>query len=253
MGVGLVVDGGALALLLQPQHEDGFLQLAKGCDAVICCRVSPMQKAQVCYGVGSRCCGTDMGFMLHGVTGRRKEGRSKHCCMIITPYVHGWQCIHTHGLSKVSMLMFDALSNALPCYRAGRHAAQTQGRSRHAGNRRWRQRRVHDPGRAHRRGHQRARGPCSCTSCRLCFRTVPLPGAVAAAARAPELPSLPGGRAVCLLQKRGLRELLRAVLHLLRYACTMPLDRHSLNRAHFAVGTYMQLMPQAAARRGEPA
>jgi len=52
MGVGLVVDGGALALLLQPQHEDGFLQLAKGCDAVICCRVSPMQKAQVCYGGG---------------------------------------------------------------------------------------------------------------------------------------------------------------------------------------------------------
>jgi hypothetical protein len=47
MGVGLVVDGGALALLLQPQHEDAFLDLAKSCDAVICCRVSPMQKAQV--------------------------------------------------------------------------------------------------------------------------------------------------------------------------------------------------------------
>lgn len=46
-GVGLVVDGGALALLLQPQHEDAFLGLAKSCDAVICCRVSPMQKAQV--------------------------------------------------------------------------------------------------------------------------------------------------------------------------------------------------------------
>jgi hypothetical protein len=47
MGVGLVVDGGALALLLNPQHEDAFLELAKSCDAVICCRVSPMQKAQV--------------------------------------------------------------------------------------------------------------------------------------------------------------------------------------------------------------
>ena len=46
-GVGLVVDGGALALLLHPQHEDAFLELAKSCDAVICCRVSPMQKAQV--------------------------------------------------------------------------------------------------------------------------------------------------------------------------------------------------------------
>ncbi len=48
-GVGLVVDGGALALLLQPQHEDAFLGLAKSCDAVICCRVSPMQKAQVSW------------------------------------------------------------------------------------------------------------------------------------------------------------------------------------------------------------
>lgn len=47
MGVGLVVDGGALALLLNPQHEDAFLALATSCDAVICCRVSPMQKAQV--------------------------------------------------------------------------------------------------------------------------------------------------------------------------------------------------------------
>lgn len=47
VGVGLVVDGGALVLLLQPQHEDMFLELAKLCDAVICCRVSPMQKAQV--------------------------------------------------------------------------------------------------------------------------------------------------------------------------------------------------------------
>ena len=37
-------------MLLHPQHEDAFLQLAKGCDAVICCRVSPMQKAQVRAG-----------------------------------------------------------------------------------------------------------------------------------------------------------------------------------------------------------
>jgi magnesium-transporting ATPase (P-type) len=49
-GVGLVVDGGALVALLQPAREDEFLELAKACDAVICCRVSPMQKAQVCGG-----------------------------------------------------------------------------------------------------------------------------------------------------------------------------------------------------------
>ncbi|KAF6252040.1 hypothetical protein COO60DRAFT_1463913 [Scenedesmus sp. NREL 46B-D3] len=46
-GVGLVIDGAALALALQPQHEDELLALCKECSAVICCRVSPMQKAQV--------------------------------------------------------------------------------------------------------------------------------------------------------------------------------------------------------------
>ncbi|WIA18543.1 hypothetical protein OEZ85_009989 [Tetradesmus obliquus] len=46
-GVGLVIDGAALAVALQPQHEDELLALCKECRAVICCRVSPMQKAQV--------------------------------------------------------------------------------------------------------------------------------------------------------------------------------------------------------------
>jgi len=45
--VGLVIDGAALAIALQPQHEDELLALCKECAAVICCRVSPMQKAQV--------------------------------------------------------------------------------------------------------------------------------------------------------------------------------------------------------------
>jgi hypothetical protein len=56
-GVGLVIDGAALAVALQPQHEDDLLALCKECSAVICCRVSPMQKAQVrgfvfCAAVG---------------------------------------------------------------------------------------------------------------------------------------------------------------------------------------------------------
>ncbi len=46
-GVGLVIDGAALALVLQPGHELEFLELCKSCAAVVCCRVSPMQKAQV--------------------------------------------------------------------------------------------------------------------------------------------------------------------------------------------------------------
>ncbi|KAI8466535.1 MAG: hypothetical protein J3K34DRAFT_524465 [Monoraphidium minutum] len=46
-GVGLVIDGAALALALQPALELEFLELCRGCAAVVCCRVSPMQKAQV--------------------------------------------------------------------------------------------------------------------------------------------------------------------------------------------------------------
>ncbi|KIY97562.1 phospholipid-translocating ATPase [Monoraphidium neglectum] len=45
--VGLVIDGAALALALQPAHEGEFLDLCRSCAAVVCCRVSPMQKAQV--------------------------------------------------------------------------------------------------------------------------------------------------------------------------------------------------------------
>ena len=43
-GVGLVVEGGALAVLLAEAHQREFLQLCKQCRAVVCCRVSPIQK-----------------------------------------------------------------------------------------------------------------------------------------------------------------------------------------------------------------
>ena len=45
--VGLVVEGGALALMLHPQHQDNFVKLCSSCKSVVCCRVSPMQKASV--------------------------------------------------------------------------------------------------------------------------------------------------------------------------------------------------------------
>jgi magnesium-transporting ATPase (P-type) len=53
-GVGLVIDGAALALALTPAHEGAFLELCRACGAVVCCRVSPMQKAQV-GAVGGAC------------------------------------------------------------------------------------------------------------------------------------------------------------------------------------------------------
>eukprot|EP00803_Ostreobium_quekettii_P001400 evm.model.scf_456.4 EVM.evm.TU.scf_456.4 scf_456:36480-52102(+) len=46
-GIGLVVDGGALAVVLKVKFQDEFLSMCKKCRAVVCCRVSPIQKAQV--------------------------------------------------------------------------------------------------------------------------------------------------------------------------------------------------------------
>lgn len=43
----LIVDGGALELALQPDLRSSFLHLAVTCASVICCRVSPKQKALV--------------------------------------------------------------------------------------------------------------------------------------------------------------------------------------------------------------
>ena len=43
----LVIDGGSLVHVLQPEVGPRWLQLASRCKAVICCRVSPLQKAEV--------------------------------------------------------------------------------------------------------------------------------------------------------------------------------------------------------------
>ena len=45
----LVIDGDSLKLLLQEQFRQKFLLLCKNCKAVLCCRVSPSQKAAVVH------------------------------------------------------------------------------------------------------------------------------------------------------------------------------------------------------------
>lgn len=55
--VGIVIEGGALhAALDKGPAEDALMELCKGCKAVVCCRVTPMQKAEVrvciCSGLG---------------------------------------------------------------------------------------------------------------------------------------------------------------------------------------------------------
>lgn len=49
----LVIDGQALRYALTPDVKSDFLQLCIACKAVICCRVSPMQKAEVVDMVSS--------------------------------------------------------------------------------------------------------------------------------------------------------------------------------------------------------
>eukprot|EP00775_Hariotina_reticulata_P007204 gene7204-7418_t len=44
---GIVIEGGALHVALDPELQDDLMALCKECKAVVCCRVSPMQKAQV--------------------------------------------------------------------------------------------------------------------------------------------------------------------------------------------------------------
>eukprot|EP00794_Sanderia_malayensis_P010085 gene10085-11115_t len=46
-GFGLVITGSSLAFALEEDMEEKFLKLAKSCKAVICCRVTPLQKALV--------------------------------------------------------------------------------------------------------------------------------------------------------------------------------------------------------------
>ena len=42
----LVIDGGTLLYVLDPSLKKLFLDVAKKCHSVICCRVSPLQKVQ---------------------------------------------------------------------------------------------------------------------------------------------------------------------------------------------------------------
>lgn len=52
---GLIIDGATLSAVLKPSQEgagpgnykDIFLEICRNCSAVLCCRMAPLQKAQV--------------------------------------------------------------------------------------------------------------------------------------------------------------------------------------------------------------
>uniref|UniRef100_A0A1I8BWB9 PhoLip_ATPase_C domain-containing protein n=1 Tax=Meloidogyne hapla TaxID=6305 RepID=A0A1I8BWB9_MELHA len=46
-GYALVINGEALVHALKAEHEKTFLEIARNCSSVICCRVTPLQKAKV--------------------------------------------------------------------------------------------------------------------------------------------------------------------------------------------------------------
>ena len=43
----LVIDGGTLGILFKEQLENPFREICMKCEAVLCCRMSPAQKADV--------------------------------------------------------------------------------------------------------------------------------------------------------------------------------------------------------------
>ena len=43
----LTIDGGTLSVLFKENFDDPFREICMRCDAVLCCRMSPAQKAQV--------------------------------------------------------------------------------------------------------------------------------------------------------------------------------------------------------------
>uniref|UniRef100_A0A8C7ZXM0 Phospholipid-transporting ATPase n=1 Tax=Oryzias sinensis TaxID=183150 RepID=A0A8C7ZXM0_9TELE len=45
--ISLMIDGDTLAIALSPDLQDRFLELAKRCRSVLCCRVTPLQKSRV--------------------------------------------------------------------------------------------------------------------------------------------------------------------------------------------------------------
>lgn len=50
----MVIDGHCLALALN-SHRDLFAEIAQQCEAVVCCRMSPIQKAEVIPNAALRC------------------------------------------------------------------------------------------------------------------------------------------------------------------------------------------------------
>ena len=47
----LIIDGATLAYALEAPLDKKFVEIARHCESVICCRSSPLQKVLISYGM----------------------------------------------------------------------------------------------------------------------------------------------------------------------------------------------------------
>uniref|UniRef100_A0A671PP72 Phospholipid-transporting ATPase n=1 Tax=Sinocyclocheilus anshuiensis TaxID=1608454 RepID=A0A671PP72_9TELE len=98
---GLIIDGATLSAVLKPTQEgtsnggnykEIFLEICRNCSAVLCCRMAPLQKAQVLHT-------SLIGFCLTTIRIMGKEGRqaARNSDYAITKFKHLKKMLLVHG------------------------------------------------------------------------------------------------------------------------------------------------------------
>uniref|UniRef100_A0A672S3Y9 Phospholipid-transporting ATPase n=1 Tax=Sinocyclocheilus grahami TaxID=75366 RepID=A0A672S3Y9_SINGR len=102
---GLIIDGATLSAVLKPTQEgtsnggnykEIFLEICRNCSAVLCCRMAPLQKAQVLQHFKST---SLIGFCLTTIRIMGKEGRqaARNSDYAITKFKHLKKMLLVHG------------------------------------------------------------------------------------------------------------------------------------------------------------
>ncbi|KAH0795183.1 phospholipid-translocating P-type ATPase, flippase family protein [Histomonas meleagridis] len=107
----LIAGGGSLYHLLKPEYIDKFYELSKRCQSVICCRVSPLQKASIvkmmrektgklCLAIGDGA--NDVGMILEADVGCGISGKEGRQAVLASDYSFGQfrflkRLLLTHG------------------------------------------------------------------------------------------------------------------------------------------------------------
>ena len=102
----MIINGKTLSLALTEANEQYFLNLALSCKSVICCRVSPLQKAQVVQLVQKKCRkevtlaigdgANDVGMILAAHIGVGISGREGLQATLASDYAIAQVCVCVH-------------------------------------------------------------------------------------------------------------------------------------------------------------